>query len=82
MLINRAIDPVNGMCGGALTGTQTYLAASFASLGPTVSDHAYTLNSSDAITVRFAYRVPLPASLPLTVAALAALALVRRRSQS
>ena len=52
------------------------------SIGATVSDHVYTLNSSDAITLRFANAVPLPASLPLTAAALAALVLVRRLRQS
>lgn len=52
------------------------------SIGATVGDHVYTLNSSDAITVRFANAVPMPASLPLTAAALPALVLVRRRRQS
>lgn len=73
--------PDTYISGDALSGSLTFLNDSFTSLGATAGDHVYTLTSGDTITVRFANAVPLPASLPLSAAALAALALVRRRRQ-
>lgn len=78
---NDFFVPVGYVSNAALVGTLTFLGESFATLGATLGDHVYTLNSADTLTVRFANAaaVPLPGSLPLVLAALAALGVASRR---
>lgn len=67
--------------GSALSGTLTFLTASFLSLGITPGEYVYTL-PNDTVTLRFsqAQVVPLPATLPLLLGGLGlAFAAARRR---
>jgi hypothetical protein len=75
--------PIGYSSGQSLSGTMTFLGASFVSLGIDPGTYAYTLQgSNDTVTLRFGTTVvPLPAALPLMLGALGlAFAAVHRRS--
>ncbi len=68
--------------GSEMTGSMTFLGASFVSLGVRLGDYVWRL-PNDTFTLRFANPdpapVPLPASMPLLAVAIGALGWLRRR---
>ena len=66
-----------GSSGGPLNGSMSFAGATLASLGITPGSYAYTL-PSDTVTVSFS-AIPLPATLPLLLAALGLAAVAGRR---
>lgn len=75
--------PAGYVSGAALTGTLTFDDASFASLGVIPGDYVYTLASGDTLTLVFGdgvppTPVPVPGTVPLLLAAWAALGVTRR----
>lgn len=72
--------PTGYVSGSALSGTLTFVGASFASLGATPGNHVYTLSSGDTLTVSVGAAVPEPGSLALALMSMSLLGLsVRRR---
>jgi hypothetical protein len=71
--------PFGYVSGAALSGTLTFLSATFASLGITPGSYVYTLPNEDTVTVRFEAPAPEPATLALLSLGLAGLAVARRR---
>ncbi|MEO0484281.1 MAG: VPLPA-CTERM sorting domain-containing protein [Pseudomonadota bacterium] len=78
--INEIILPVGYVSGTALSSTTTWTGETFASLGLAAGQYSST-NGNTTFDVNVgAAPVPLPASLPLVLAGLGGLALLRRTS--